>query len=49
MSHQDSFELSDAELPLAIDICQRLDGIPWRSNWWPRRSSASACRDCWCK
>ena len=28
MSHQDSFELSDAELPLAIDICQRLDGIP---------------------
>ena len=28
MSHQDSFTLSDAELPLAIDICQRLDGIP---------------------
>ncbi|QHF45354.1 transcriptional regulator [Pseudomonas sp. S35] len=28
MSQQDSFELSDAELPLAIDICQRLDGIP---------------------
>ncbi|WP_455884617.1 ATP-binding protein [Pseudomonas spelaei] len=28
MSHQDRFELSDAELPLAIDICQRLDGIP---------------------
>lgn len=28
MSHQDSFELSEAELPLAIDICQRLDGIP---------------------
>ena len=28
MSHQDSFALSDAELPLAIDICQRLDGIP---------------------
>ncbi len=28
MSHQDRFELSEAELPLAIDICQRLDGIP---------------------
>lgn len=28
MSHQDSFELSEAELPLAIDICQKLDGIP---------------------
>ncbi|MGY2397571.1 ATP-binding protein [Pseudomonas sp. SDO5271_S396] len=28
MSHQDSFELSEAQLPLAIDICQRLDGIP---------------------
>lgn len=28
MSHQDHFELSEAELPLAIDICQRLDGIP---------------------
>lgn len=28
MSHQDSFELSEAELPLAIDLCQRLDGIP---------------------
>ncbi|OPA90349.1 transcriptional regulator [Pseudomonas fluorescens] len=28
MSHQDSFELGEAELPLAIDICQRLDGIP---------------------
>ncbi|MCF5076292.1 AAA family ATPase [Pseudomonas syringae] len=28
MSHQDSFELHEAELPLAIDICQRLDGIP---------------------
>ena len=28
MSHQDNFELSEAELPLAIDICQRLDGIP---------------------
>lgn len=24
----DSFELTDAELPLLIDICQRLDGIP---------------------
>ncbi|QHD06459.1 ATP-binding protein [Pseudomonas sp. R76] len=28
LSHQDSFELSEADLPLAIDICQRLDGIP---------------------
>jgi len=28
MAHQDSFALSEAELPLAIDICQRLDGIP---------------------
>ncbi|TFY93809.1 transcriptional regulator [Pseudomonas nabeulensis] len=28
MSQQDSFALSEAELPLAIDICQRLDGIP---------------------
>ncbi|WP_460150677.1 ATP-binding protein [Pseudomonas sp. S3_A03] len=28
MSHQDSFALGEAELPLAIDICQRLDGIP---------------------
>ncbi|WP_411565287.1 ATP-binding protein [Pseudomonas orientalis] len=28
MAHHDSFSLSDAELPLAIDICQRLDGIP---------------------
>jgi len=28
MSQQDSFELSETELPLAIDICQRLDGIP---------------------
>jgi predicted ATPase/DNA-binding winged helix-turn-helix (wHTH) protein len=25
---QEHFELSDAELPLAIEICQRLDGIP---------------------
>ncbi|ELQ07156.1 putative transcriptional regulator, partial [Pseudomonas fluorescens BRIP34879] len=28
MAHQDSFALSDAELPLAIEICQRMDGIP---------------------
>jgi predicted ATPase/DNA-binding winged helix-turn-helix (wHTH) protein len=28
MASHDSFELSDAELPLAIEICQRLDGIP---------------------
>lgn len=28
MASQDNFELSDAELPLAIEICQRLDGIP---------------------
>ncbi|BCX67304.1 ATP-binding protein [Pseudomonas izuensis] len=28
MASQDSFELSDAELPLAVDICRRLDGIP---------------------
>jgi predicted ATPase/DNA-binding winged helix-turn-helix (wHTH) protein len=28
MASQDSFELSDEELPLAIEICQRLDGIP---------------------
>lgn len=28
MTCQDSFELNDAQLPLAIDICQRLDGIP---------------------
>ena len=33
MSHQDSFELSEAELPLAIDICQRLDGIPLAIEW----------------
>lgn len=28
MASHDSFELSDAELPLAIEICRRLDGIP---------------------
>jgi predicted ATPase/DNA-binding winged helix-turn-helix (wHTH) protein len=28
LSRWDGFELSDAELPLAIDICRRLDGIP---------------------
>lgn len=28
MASHDSFELSDAELPLAVEICQRLDGIP---------------------
>ncbi|NWB97054.1 helix-turn-helix transcriptional regulator [Pseudomonas gingeri] len=28
MSSHDSFELSDDELPLAIEICRRLDGIP---------------------
>ncbi|MFJ7792395.1 ATP-binding protein [Pseudomonas sp. NPDC096950] len=28
MASHDSFELSDAELPLAVDICRRLDGIP---------------------
>src|SRR5471032_1528944 len=28
MANHDSFELSDEELPLAIEICQRLDGIP---------------------
>ncbi|NMZ49341.1 ATP-binding protein [Pseudomonas poae] len=28
MAHQDSFALSDAELPLAIEICRRMDGIP---------------------
>ncbi|MNO59171.1 putative HTH-type transcriptional regulator [compost metagenome] len=28
MANHDSFELTDAELPLAIDICRRLDGIP---------------------
>jgi predicted ATPase/DNA-binding winged helix-turn-helix (wHTH) protein len=28
MASHDSFELSDAELPLVIDICRRLDGIP---------------------
>ncbi|WP_338485316.1 ATP-binding protein [Pseudomonas trivialis] len=28
MAHQDSFALSDTELPLAIEICRRLDGIP---------------------
>ena len=28
MASHDSFELTDEELPLAIEICQRLDGIP---------------------
>ncbi|MGZ9706049.1 ATP-binding protein [Pseudomonas sp. GNP013] len=28
IAHQDSFTLSEAELPLAIEICRRLDGIP---------------------
>lgn len=28
MASHDSFELTDDELPLAIEICQRLDGIP---------------------
>ncbi|WP_248796211.1 ATP-binding protein [Pseudomonas sp. MWU13-2105] len=28
MASHDHFELSDAELPLAIEICRRLDGIP---------------------
>jgi predicted ATPase/DNA-binding winged helix-turn-helix (wHTH) protein len=28
MASHDSFELSDAELPLLINICRRLDGIP---------------------
>ncbi|WP_411959863.1 ATP-binding protein [Pseudomonas mandelii] len=28
MASQDSFELSDDDLPLLIDICHRLDGIP---------------------
>ncbi|UVL42722.1 helix-turn-helix transcriptional regulator [Pseudomonas sp. B21-040] len=28
MASHDSFELSDADLPLLVDICHRLDGIP---------------------
>ncbi|KAB0504631.1 ATP-binding protein [Pseudomonas moorei] len=28
MASHDSFELTDAELPVVIDICRRLDGIP---------------------
>ncbi|HEF4758308.1 TPA: helix-turn-helix transcriptional regulator [Pseudomonas putida] len=28
MASHDSFELNDADLPLLIDICRRLDGIP---------------------
>jgi predicted ATPase len=28
MASHDSFELTDDELPLAIEICRRLDGIP---------------------
>ncbi|MCU1758350.1 helix-turn-helix transcriptional regulator [Pseudomonas sp. 14P_8.1_Bac3] len=28
MASHDSFELSDDELPLAVEICRRLDGIP---------------------
>ena len=28
LSNQETFELSDAELPLAIEVCRRLDGIP---------------------
>ncbi|WP_419709745.1 ATP-binding protein [Pseudomonas sp. NFX224] len=28
MASHDSFELHDAQLPLVIDICRRLDGIP---------------------
>ena len=28
MASHDSFELTDDDLPLAIEICQRLDGIP---------------------
>ncbi|NUT76098.1 transcriptional regulator [Pseudomonas sp. C1C7] len=28
MASHDSFEFSDAQLPLVIDICRRLDGIP---------------------
>ncbi|MCW1246767.1 helix-turn-helix transcriptional regulator [Pseudomonas sp. SAICEU22] len=28
MASQDDFELTDREVPLVIDICQRLDGIP---------------------
>ncbi|MFJ2481821.1 ATP-binding protein [Pseudomonas sp. NPDC087598] len=28
LAAQESFELSDAQLPQAIEICQRLDGIP---------------------
>ncbi|MHA3736943.1 ATP-binding protein [Pseudomonas sp. Eth.TT006] len=28
MAAQEHFELSDAELPLAMEICRRLDGIP---------------------
>lgn len=28
LANQDSFELTDSELPLASDLCRRLDGIP---------------------
>lgn len=28
MASQESFELTDREVPLVVDICQRLDGIP---------------------
>ncbi|EJN17411.1 putative ATPase [Pseudomonas sp. GM78] len=28
MANHDNFELTDAQLPLVIDICRRLDGIP---------------------
>ncbi|MFJ2693166.1 ATP-binding protein [Pseudomonas sp. NPDC087336] len=28
MANHDSFELTDTQLPLVIDICRRLDGIP---------------------
>ena len=28
MASQDDFELTDHEVPMVVDICQRLDGLP---------------------
>jgi DNA-binding winged helix-turn-helix (wHTH) protein len=43
----DRFALDDDNTASVIDICHRLDGIPWRSSSRPRGSVPSARRNSW--
>jgi predicted ATPase len=37
----DGFELADADIPFALEICRRLDGVPLPSSWRRRKSTCS--------